>query len=117
MKNAVRIALAVLALACLSTLAIAEPTQSRAVLTLEGAKRVAAAAIEEARRLGAPSGALAVVDEGARCSTWSAWTTRSLPPPASRSRRLAPPRSSAAPRACSRTPSRAAGWRCWACRS
>ncbi len=64
MKILARIALAVLAVAGLSRLAIAEPTQNRAVLTLEGAKRVAAAAVEEARRLNAPSGALAVVDEG-----------------------------------------------------
>lgn len=64
MKILARIALAVLTVAGLSRLAIAEPTQNRAVLTLEGAKRVAAAAVEEARRLNAPSGALAVVDEG-----------------------------------------------------
>ncbi len=64
MKHVIRIALAVLAIASLSRLAIAEPTQMRAALTLEGAKRVASAAVEEARRLGAPSGALAVVDEG-----------------------------------------------------
>ena len=45
-------------------------TQSHATLTLDGAKRVAAAAVEEARRLaagapgGAGSGAIAVVDDG-----------------------------------------------------
>ncbi|MEQ1832536.1 MAG: heme-binding protein [Candidatus Eisenbacteria bacterium] len=59
-----RIAFAILAVACLSRLAVAEPTQDRTVLTLEGAKRVAAAAVDEARRLSATSGALAVVDEG-----------------------------------------------------
>jgi glc operon protein GlcG len=39
-------------------------THSHPTLTLDGAKRVAAAAAEEARRLGAPSGAIAVVDDG-----------------------------------------------------
>lgn len=39
-------------------------TQSRATLTLDGAKRVAAAAVAEARRLAAPGGAIAVVDDG-----------------------------------------------------
>ena len=42
----------------------ADPTQARATLTLDGAKQVAAAAVAEARRLQAPSGAIAVVDEG-----------------------------------------------------
>jgi len=39
-------------------------TETRASLTLEGAKRVARAAVAEANRLHAPGGALAVVDEG-----------------------------------------------------
>jgi glc operon protein GlcG len=39
-------------------------TWSHATLTLDGAKRVAAAAVEEARRLAAPSGSIAVVDDG-----------------------------------------------------
>jgi glc operon protein GlcG len=39
-------------------------TMSKATLTLEGAKKVAGAAVSEARRLQAPSGAIAVVDEG-----------------------------------------------------
>jgi glc operon protein GlcG len=64
MKPVLRLALATLAVLSLAGAAGAEPTQNRAVLTIEGAKRVAAAAVEEARRLGAPSGALAVVDEG-----------------------------------------------------
>src|SRR5206468_6708693 len=42
----------------------APTTTSRPTLTLDGAKRVAAAAVEEARRLSAPSGAIAVVDDG-----------------------------------------------------
>jgi len=42
----------------------AQVTESHPVLTLEGAKRVALAAVEEARRLNAPGGALAVVDDG-----------------------------------------------------
>jgi glc operon protein GlcG len=39
-------------------------TESHPTLTLEGAKRVALAALEEARRRSAPGGALAVVDDG-----------------------------------------------------
>lgn len=39
-------------------------TQSRKSLTLEGARAVAAAAVDAAHRLGAPSGALAIVDDG-----------------------------------------------------
>lgn len=39
-------------------------TTERATLTLEGAKSVAAAAASEARRLNAPGGAIAVVDDG-----------------------------------------------------
>lgn len=42
----------------------ADATESRPALTLEGAKRVATAAVDEARRLGAPGGALAIVDDG-----------------------------------------------------
>lgn len=40
------------------------PTVSRPILSLEGAKLVAQAAVAEARRLDAPGGAIAVVDEG-----------------------------------------------------
>jgi glc operon protein GlcG len=39
-------------------------TAERKVLTLSGAKAVAAAAAAEAKRLGAPGGAIAVVDDG-----------------------------------------------------
>ena len=39
-------------------------TMSKATLTLDGAKKVAAAAVAEAKRLQAPSGAIAIVDEG-----------------------------------------------------
>ena len=42
----------------------ADLTVKKSVLTLEGAKNVAAAAVAEARRLTAPSGAIAIVDEG-----------------------------------------------------
>src|SRR5262245_24666551 len=42
----------------------AEVTMSSKTLTLDGAKKVAAAAVAEAKRLQAPSGAIAVVDEG-----------------------------------------------------
>jgi glc operon protein GlcG len=44
--------------------ALAAQTQARAVLTLDGARQAAAAAVTEARRLNAPGGAIAVVDDG-----------------------------------------------------
>jgi glc operon protein GlcG len=40
------------------------PVQEKRVLTLEGAKAVAAAAVAEAKRLNAPGSAIAVVDDG-----------------------------------------------------
>ena len=55
---------AALLLAAGAVHAQAPVTESRPSLTLEGAKRVAAAAVAEAVRLGAPGGALAIVDEG-----------------------------------------------------
>lgn len=42
----------------------AESLGARKMLTLEGAEKVMAAAIAEARRLNAPGGAIAIVDEG-----------------------------------------------------
>ena len=42
----------------------AEPLSERKTLTLEGAEKVMAAAIAEARRLNAPGGAIAIVDDG-----------------------------------------------------
>ena len=42
----------------------AEMAARKATLTLEGAMRVAAAAVAEAKRVSAPSGAIAVVDDG-----------------------------------------------------
>lgn len=42
----------------------AENLSARKMLTLEGAEKVMAAAIAEARRLNAPGGAIAIVDEG-----------------------------------------------------
>jgi glc operon protein GlcG len=60
-----------LALAGLVALVVAAPgglaadaTKSKQTLTLDGAKKVAAAAVAEARRLSAPGGALAIVDDG-----------------------------------------------------
>lgn len=43
---------------------LAAQTQPHATLTLDGAKQAAAAAVAEARRLNAPGGAIAVVDDG-----------------------------------------------------
>lgn len=42
----------------------ADAAATKAALTLDGAKRVAAAATTEAKRLMAPSGAIAIVDDG-----------------------------------------------------
>ena len=56
-------------LSLLFTLAYRTDVESQTVqkkaLTLEGAKKVIAAAVAEAKRLSAPGGAIAVVDEGA----------------------------------------------------
>lgn len=41
-----------------------ELTQGKKSLTLEGAKKVLASAVSEAKRLNAPSGAIAIVDDG-----------------------------------------------------
>jgi glc operon protein GlcG len=62
--------LLVLFASCLGLVAVvagnlaADVTQPKKTLTLDGAKRVAAAAVAEARRLAAPGGALAIVDDG-----------------------------------------------------
>ncbi len=40
------------------------PVTQKKVLTLEGARTVAAAAVAEAKRLNAPGGAIAIVDDG-----------------------------------------------------
>ena len=66
MKSLARLFAAVLLAISFNASARAENavTQSRPTLTLDGARRLAAAAEDEARRLGAPSGAMAVVDEG-----------------------------------------------------
>ena len=57
-----------LALAAITVLAAvsaaAAQTANRSVLNLEGARKVAAAAVTEAKRLGAPGGAIAIVDDG-----------------------------------------------------
>lgn len=64
MKRVVSLIPAMLLWASIASAAPEGVTQSRATLTLEGAKRVGAAAVAEARRLNAPGGALAIVDEG-----------------------------------------------------
>jgi glc operon protein GlcG len=57
---------AIAALALFASALSAQGTQlgERKALTLEGAEKVMAAAIAEARRLNAPGGAIAIVDEG-----------------------------------------------------
>ena len=62
MKTIITMLGLLLVLACLTD-AESQTTQKRG-LTLEGAKKVIAAAVAEAKKLNAPGGAIAVVDEG-----------------------------------------------------
>ncbi len=55
---------AALAMALLSSTALAESVSDKRGLTLEGAKKVIAATVAEAKRVNAPGGSIAVVDEG-----------------------------------------------------
>ena len=55
---------AVALLACAALGAGAARAASKPALSIDEAKRVAAAAVAEAQRVGAPSGAIAVVDDG-----------------------------------------------------
>jgi glc operon protein GlcG len=58
-------AVAALGIVAAATVSLAhEHDRGKAVLTLEGAKQVVSAAVAEARRLNAPGGAIAVVDDG-----------------------------------------------------
>lgn len=59
-----RIVLAVAATSSISATALAADTNNQLTLTLEGAKRAVAAAIEYAHSHGAPGGSIAVVDAG-----------------------------------------------------
>ncbi|HWQ36561.1 MAG TPA: heme-binding protein [Blastocatellia bacterium] len=63
MKSSFRIITFALALVALTTLAQAQITEKKS-LTLDGARRVIDAAKAEAKRLNAPGGVIAVVDEG-----------------------------------------------------
>lgn len=63
MKSSFRIITSALALVALTTLAQAQITEKKS-LTLDGARRVIDAAKTEAKRLNAPGGVIAVVDEG-----------------------------------------------------
>ena len=62
-RAALRPVLAVAAVACFAGAAHAQ-TATKKTLTLDGARKVADAAAAEAKRLGAPGGAIAVVDDG-----------------------------------------------------
>ena len=64
MSKSIFTALAALALFASALSPHAEPLSERKTLTLEGAEKVMAAAIAEARRLNAPGGAIAIVDDG-----------------------------------------------------
>lgn len=63
MKSNLRITLIALILLCVGTLANAQ-TVDKKTLTLEGAKKVIAGAVEYAKKNNAPGGVIAVVDEG-----------------------------------------------------
>ena len=64
MSKIIFTALAALALLASALSLHAESLSERKTLTLEGAEKVMAAAIAEARRLNAPGGAIAIVDDG-----------------------------------------------------
>ena len=61
---AVLVAAAFAAAGPIRTANAAEATATKPYLTVDGAKRIIAAAESEAKRLGAPSGAIAIVDDG-----------------------------------------------------
>src|ERR1700752_587408 len=63
MKPTLRIAAIILALSNLTTFGHAQTIEKKS-LTIDGAKRVIAAAVVEAKRLNAPGGVIAVVDDG-----------------------------------------------------
>jgi glc operon protein GlcG len=63
MKSLLQSLTIALSLTALTAVAQAQVTEKKA-LTLDGAKRVIAAAVAEAKRLNAPGGVIAVVDEG-----------------------------------------------------
>jgi glc operon protein GlcG len=64
MKRLLRSAAFALALTALTATAQAQQVENRKSLTLDGAKKVIAAAVAEARLKNAPGGVIAVVDEG-----------------------------------------------------
>ena len=66
-------------------------TIEKKALNLEGAKKVIAAAIAEAKSKNAPGGAIAVVDEGGNLIAVERWTTPSPPARIFRSAKLEPP--------------------------
>lgn len=63
MKPTLKIAAIILALASLTSVGQAQTTEKKS-LTIDGAKRVIAAAVAYAKKINAPGGVIAVVDEG-----------------------------------------------------
>lgn len=63
MRHCSKLALAI-TMTALTSAAYAEPVSDKRGLTLDGAKKVIAAAVTEANRINAPGGSIAVVDEG-----------------------------------------------------
>ena len=63
MKSNLRIALTAAIVFCLATMANAQTVEKK-TLTLDGARKVIAAAVEYAKKNNAPGGAIAVVDDG-----------------------------------------------------
>ena len=63
MKPNLRITLIAMIVLCVGTLANAQTVEKK-TLTLDGAKKVIAAAVEYAKKNNAPGGAIAVVDDG-----------------------------------------------------
>lgn len=87
---------------------------NKTVLTLDGAKKIAAAAEAKAKAEGARV-VIAVVDDGAACCCWSVSMTRKWPASMSGSTRRGPRRSIAGRARSSKTRSAAAASRPWLC--
>lgn len=83
-------------------------------LTLDGAKKIAAAAEAKAKAEGARV-VIAVVDEGGNLLLLNDWTTHRWPASTSVSTKQEPQRSIAVPAKCSRIKSRTAAYRLWPC--
>ena len=107
MKPTLRIAAMILALTNLTSVAQAQTTEKKS-LTIDGAKKVIAAAVAYAKKNNAPGGVIAVVDEGGNLMALERLDGTSRPVPTSRSAKRAQPCSSNVRRRLLKTLSRTA---------